>query len=364
MHTDTIEGDKGVIGAAERAIANSEASAANAAVHAKAAKERVERIERGETVKGGLGKPLTTLAPIGFEDGDHLSLWDFARRPVEQVRNCSARAGNDRFCSQLCRSCRKPVGPQRDLARSPSRRRLAGVCAQRPSAATSLDKETPQSRSVPTRFEFGTASRLILSVWRPGPVGAFVTIYTRTASLCRADSGFTGVAREGPEFGRRRSFAANTVRLQLHALVYNLGNFLRKRWRPPAKVASHGHYVAFQMAEVAIPRNFFAEILRLNIRAGPPSCVDSVSPSYVPRSLKLPGEVRLMTENSALLDDASGANPIERHRLLAATALACRCRWNDAVFLSNWRPSGMSVELCFGAASSMFAPKTVGGDRS
>src|SRR4029077_4889761 len=48
VHTDTIEGDKGVIGAAERAIANSEASAANAAVHAKAAKERVERIERGE----------------------------------------------------------------------------------------------------------------------------------------------------------------------------------------------------------------------------------------------------------------------------------------------------------------------------
>ena len=49
VHTDTIEGDKGVIGAAERAIANSEASAANAAVHAKAAKERIDRIERGET---------------------------------------------------------------------------------------------------------------------------------------------------------------------------------------------------------------------------------------------------------------------------------------------------------------------------
>jgi hypothetical protein len=47
--------DAFLIGAAERAIANSEASAANAAVHAKAAKERVERIERCETVKGGLG---------------------------------------------------------------------------------------------------------------------------------------------------------------------------------------------------------------------------------------------------------------------------------------------------------------------
>ena len=41
VHTETIEGHKGVIGAAERAIANSEASAANAAVHAKAAKELV-----------------------------------------------------------------------------------------------------------------------------------------------------------------------------------------------------------------------------------------------------------------------------------------------------------------------------------
>jgi hypothetical protein len=47
------------------------------------------------------------------------------------------------------------------------------------------------------------------------------------------------------------------------------------------------------------------------------------------------------------------------HRLLAATALACRCRWIGAVFLSNWRPSGISVELYFGTAGSMFAPKTV-----
>jgi hypothetical protein len=56
LHTDTIEGHQGVIAAAERAIANGEAGSANAAAHAKAAKER---IERGETVKGGLGKPLT-----------------------------------------------------------------------------------------------------------------------------------------------------------------------------------------------------------------------------------------------------------------------------------------------------------------
>jgi hypothetical protein len=78
-----------------------------------------------------------------------------------------------------------------------------------------------------------------------------------------------------------RSFAANAVRLQLHALAYNLGNFLRtlatpepiKDWsltslrekliKIGAKVVSSGRYIAFQMAEVSIPRNLFAEILRL-----------------------------------------------------------------------------------------------------
>ena len=67
-----------------------------------------------------------------------------------------------------------------------------------------------------------------------------------------------------------RSFAANAVRLQLHALAYNLGNFLRtlatpepiKDWsltslkekliKIGAKLVSHGRYVAFQMAEVTI----------------------------------------------------------------------------------------------------------------
>jgi hypothetical protein len=47
------------------------------------------------------------------------------------------------------------------------------------------------------------------------------------------------------------------------------------------------------MAEVAIPRNLFAEILRLIAELRPPCCVDSVSRSYVPHSLKVTGEVRL-----------------------------------------------------------------------
>ena len=37
-----------------------------------------------------------------------------------------------------------------------------------------------------------------------------------------------------------------------------------------AKVVSHGRYVAFQMAEVAIPKNLFADILRLIAELRPP----------------------------------------------------------------------------------------------
>jgi len=85
-------------------------------------------------------------------------------------------------------------------------------------------------------------------------------------------------------------FAANAVRLQLHALAYNLGNFLRtlatpepiKDWsltslkekliKIGAKVVSHGRYIAFQMAEVTIPRQMFQEIIRLiaELRPQPP----------------------------------------------------------------------------------------------
>jgi hypothetical protein len=86
-----------------------------------------------------------------------------------------------------------------------------------------------------------------------------------------------------------RAFAANAVRLQLHALAYNLGNFMRTLAMPKtadpwsltslreklikigAKVTSHGRYVTFQMAEVAVPRQMFTENLSLitQLRAPP-----------------------------------------------------------------------------------------------
>ncbi len=76
-------------------------------------------------------------------------------------------------------------------------------------------------------------------------------------------------------------FRNNEVWLQLPALAYNLANFTRT-WALPkevehwslttlreklvkigAKVVSHGRYVTFQLAEVAVPRSLFQNILGL-----------------------------------------------------------------------------------------------------
>ena len=75
-------------------------------------------------------------------------------------------------------------------------------------------------------------------------------------------------------------FVANQVRLALFVLAYNLGNFLRRLALPEsirhwslrsiqvklikigAKVVRHARQVIFQMAEVAVPRELFAQILQ------------------------------------------------------------------------------------------------------
>jgi hypothetical protein len=80
-----------------------------------------------------------------------------------------------------------------------------------------------------------------------------------------------------------KQFISNQARLCLFVLAYNLGNFLRrlalpgkiKQWslrsllvkliKIGAKVLRHSRYVTFQMAEVAISKEVFAEILaRIN----------------------------------------------------------------------------------------------------
>ena len=76
------------------------------------------------------------------------------------------------------------------------------------------------------------------------------------------------------------AFRHNAVRLQLHALAYNLANLVRTLALPEevehwslttlreklvkigARIVRHGRYVVFQLAEVAVTRSLFAEILR------------------------------------------------------------------------------------------------------
>ncbi len=89
-----------------------------------------------------------------------------------------------------------------------------------------------------------------------------------------------------------RTFRDNQARLQLFALAYNLGNFLRRLALPKpvrhwslttlreklikigAKVTRHAKSVFFQLAEVAVTRNLFAAILdRIARLALPPPLV-------------------------------------------------------------------------------------------
>jgi len=137
--------------------------------------------------------------------------------------------------------------------------------------------------------------------WHPGElypcVGFIVTNMARPAENVVAFYNKRGTCEQWIKEGKGairwtrlscRPFAANAIRLQLHALAYNLSNFLRtlatpepiKDWsltslkeklvKIGAKVVSDGRYVACQMAEVAIPRNLFADILRLIAELRPP----------------------------------------------------------------------------------------------
>ena len=131
--------------------------------------------------------------------------------------------------------------------------------------------------------------------WHPGElyprVGFIVTNLSRPAERVVAFYNKRGTCEQWIKEGKGaikwtrlscRTFAANAVRLQLHALAYNLGNFLRtlatpepiKDWsltslkekliKIGAKVVSHGRYVAFQMAEgrhstANVPGDFAAD---------------------------------------------------------------------------------------------------------
>jgi hypothetical protein len=129
--------------------------------------------------------------------------------------------------------------------------------------------------------------------WHPGElyprVGFIVTNLSRPAERVVAFYNQRGTAEQWIKEGKNaikwtrlscRKFEHNAVRLQLHALAYNLGNFMRtlalpdsvEQWsltalrekliKIGAKIVRHGRYIIFPMAEVAIPRVLFADILR------------------------------------------------------------------------------------------------------
>jgi len=147
-----------------------------------------------------------------------------------------------------------------------------------------------------------TSRRVVAKVeWHPGElyprVGFIVTNLSRPAERVVGFYNQRGTCEQWIKEGKNAvkwtrlsccSFAANAVRLQLHALAYNLANFMRtlalpetvKHWsltslreklvKIGAKIVTHARYVTFQMAEVAVPSQLFAEILRLIDGLRPP----------------------------------------------------------------------------------------------
>ncbi len=148
---------------------------------------------------------------------------------------------------------------------------------------------------------------------------------------------------------------------QLHALAYNLGNFLRtlatpepiKDWsltslkekliKIGAKVVSHGRYVAFQMAEVAIPRQMFQEILRLigELRLQPPPRLretpdgDAFKSDRWEECVKMPAKMaRSSPRPSSGLPEVTVA--------VRTALLSCREAGKTRVFTPAQEPSGES----------------------
>ena len=130
--------------------------------------------------------------------------------------------------------------------------------------------------------------------WHPGElhprVGFIVTNLSRSAERVVAFYNQRGKAEQYIKEGKYAikwtrlscgKFRNNEVRLQLHALAYNLANFMRTLALPKevehwslitlretlikigAKVVRHGRYVTFQLAEVAVPKELFQKILSL-----------------------------------------------------------------------------------------------------
>jgi hypothetical protein len=151
---------------------------------------------------------------------------------------------------------------------------------------------------------WNTKRRVVAKVkWHPGElcprIGYIVTNMARPAERVAAFYNQRGTAEQHIKEGKNavnwtrlscRTFRNNAVRLQLHALAYNLANFMRTLALPEevehwslttlreklvkigARIVRQGRYVVFQLAEVAVPRALSAGILRRidELRPRPP----------------------------------------------------------------------------------------------
>jgi len=177
---------------------------------------------------------------------------------------------------QKSMSSSKPKGSNTPFAcrRIASCRRGSAICSNARLVARPMTCADPMQVS-PIKREAGH-NRVAKVEWHPGElyprVGFIVTNMVRRAENIVAFYNKRGTCEQWIKEGKGaikwtrlscRSFAANAVRLQLHALAYNLGNFLRtlatpepiKDWsltslkekliKIGAKVVSHGRYVAF-----------------------------------------------------------------------------------------------------------------------
>lgn len=155
-----------------------------------------------------------------------------------------------------------------------------------------------QVQRFPASFSYQAKSwsrkrRVVAKVeWHPGElyprVGFIVTNLARPANRIVAFYNQRGTAEQWINEGKNAlkwtrlscsAMNANAVRLQLHALAYNLSNFLRTLALPEemeswslttirekvvkigAKVIAHARYAVFQMAEAAVPRDLSRRIL-------------------------------------------------------------------------------------------------------
>jgi hypothetical protein len=148
-----------------------------------------------------------------------------------------------------------------------------------------------------------SARRVVAKIeWHPGQllptVGFIVTNLNRPSERVTTFYNRRGKAEQWIKEGKHainwtrlscQKFRNNEVRLQLHALAYNLANFMRTLALPRAmahwslttlreklvkigaKMVRHGRYVTFQMAEVAVSRQMFGQILAriARVRAPP-----------------------------------------------------------------------------------------------